>query len=97
MQTVIEGKLASALDLQHCEVVNESRNHNVPEGAESHFKVVLVAEDFVNTRLIQRHKLVHQILASELEVIHALAVHTYTADEWRSRHGDAPMSPPCLN
>ncbi len=28
--------------------------------------------------------------------IHALSMHTYTLSEWQVRHGDAPLSPPCL-
>ena len=28
--------------------------------------------------------------------IHALALHTYTEDEWKEINGSAPMSPPCL-
>jgi BolA protein len=47
--------------------------------------------------LLQRHRIVNQILQKELaESIHALAIHTYTADEWVARHGDTPLSPPCL-
>ena len=46
VQERIIQKLAGSLDLQHLEVVNESGNHNVPAGSESHFKVVLVSEAF---------------------------------------------------
>jgi BolA protein len=57
---------------------------------------VLVADRFEGERLLARHRIVNQILADELAgPVHALALHTYTADEWRERHGDAPMSPPC--
>ena len=31
------------LNLSHLEVVDESQNHSVPDGAESHFKVTAVA------------------------------------------------------
>jgi len=56
-----------------------------------------VSEEFSGKRLIERHRRVNQLLADELSgPVHALAIHTYTAEEWRSRHGDAPMSPPCL-
>jgi BolA family transcriptional regulator, general stress-responsive regulator len=97
VQSVIEEKLAVGLDPSHLEVINESGNHNVPAGSESHFKVVLVAAQFEEQKLIQRHRRVNSILAEELaNQIHALALHTYTADEWRSKNGDAPMSPPCL-
>jgi BolA protein len=28
--------------------------------------------------------------------VHARAIHTYTQAEWQNRHGEVPMSPPCL-
>ena len=78
-------------------MINESANHSVPRGSESHFKVVLVATEFEGQRLIARHRRVNGVLADELaNSIHALALHTYTEAEWRERFGAAPMSPPCL-
>ncbi len=97
VQSTIEEKLVRSLDLEHVEVINESGNHNVPAGSESHFKVVLVSKDFEGKRLIQRHRQINQILADELAgVIHALSIHTYTKAEWLERHADVPLSPPCL-
>lgn len=93
----IEEKLADEFDPEHLEVVNESGNHNVPDGSETHFKVVIVSESFAGERLIARHRRVNEALATELAgPVHALAIHTYTAEDWRKRFGDAPMSPPCL-
>ncbi|MDE0063416.1 MAG: BolA/IbaG family iron-sulfur metabolism protein [Gammaproteobacteria bacterium] len=93
----IERKLAEALEPDHLEVVDESGGHNVPPGSESHFKVVLVAQAFAGERLLNRHRMVNAVLAEELaHDIHALAIHTYTRDEWRRRFGNAPLSPPCL-
>ena len=97
IQALIEEKLAAAIALEHLEVINESGNHNVPPGSESHFKVVLVSTDFDGLRLIARHRQVNQVLKDELAgPVHALAIHTYTPEEWRQKHGTAPMSPPCL-
>lgn len=97
IQSLIEDKLVAALDLQHLEVINESGNHNVPAGSESHFKLVLVASAFEGERLIKRHQTINKILKEELaDHIHALSMHTFTEDEWKDRHGDVPMSPPCL-
>ena len=96
-QTTIETKIADGIDAQHLEVINESNNHNVPAGSESHFKVVLVSNDFEGKNLVARHRAINKILEDELKnKIHALALHTYTESEWRERNGDAPMSPPCL-
>ena len=96
-QEVIESKLANGINALHMDVVNESSNHNVPEGSESHFKVVLVSDDFEGKALLARHRLVNKILEEELQgKIHALALHTYTESEWQDAFGTAPMSPPCL-
>lgn len=93
----IEAKLADAFAPAHLDVVNESSNHNVPEGSETHFKVVVVSEQFGGERMLARHRQVHRALAEELAGgVHALAIHTYTQAEWQARFGDAPMSPPCL-
>jgi BolA protein len=97
IQESIEEKLALALDPAHLEVVNESSQHNVPPNSETHFKVVIVAPGFEGQRKVARHQSVYAALADELAgPVHALAMHTYTANEWRERHGEAPMSPPCL-
>jgi BolA protein len=96
MQQQIESKIAESIQALHLQVVNESGNHNVPEGSESHFKVVLVSPEFSGLSLLQRHKRVNSVLSDELKQIHALALHTYTEDEWNDRFAEAPMSPPCL-
>ena len=93
----IENKLAAALELEHLEVVNESGNHSVPPGSESHFKVVLVSHAFADASRIRRHRQVNGLLADELAgPVHALSIHAFTPDEWRARFGTAPLSPPCL-
>lgn len=97
IQSDIEAKLTKGLKPLHLEVVNESGNHNVPPGSESHFKVVVVSNEFEGKMLIKRHRMINELLADELKnKIHALALHTYTEDEWKEANGNAPMSPPCL-
>ncbi len=97
IQTDIETKLAERFDPDHLDVVNESGSHNVPDGSETHFKVVLVSDAFSGQRAVARHRLVNAALRDELAgPVHALAIHTYTRDEWQQRFGAAPMSPPCL-
>ena len=97
VQSQIESKLANGLSVQHLEVVNESDSHNVPPGSESHFKLVVVAPEFEDKTLINRHRMINAILEEELKgQIHALAMHTYTEQEWNKLSGNAPMSPPCM-
>ncbi|MBZ0251921.1 MAG: BolA/IbaG family iron-sulfur metabolism protein [Candidatus Methylomirabilis sp.] len=97
VRETIERKLAGALPLRHLELENESRNHSVPPGSETHFKAVLVSDAFEGKGLVDRHQMVYRLLAEEMAGgVHALALHTYTAAEWEKRSGGAPMSPPCL-
>lgn len=96
VQSSIENKLSS-LEPQHLEVVNESNNHHVPDNSETHFKVTIVASQFDDMTRIDRHRLINELLQSELKgPVHALAIHAYTDLEWKRRFGEAPMSPPCL-
>jgi BolA protein len=97
IQTQIEQKLRAQFAPLHLEVDNESHMHDMPEGSESHFRVVLVAQQFDGKPLIQRHRAVNAILDEELKgQIHALALHTMTPEEWFAKGGEAPESPPCL-
>ncbi len=97
IQQQIEHKLREAFAPLHLEVDNESHMHNVPAGSESHFRVVLVSEQFDGEPLVQRHRAVNRTLDAELKgQVHALALHTMTPQEWFAKGGEAPESPPCL-
>ena len=97
VQNTIEQKLLAAFSPNHLQVINESNNHNVPPGSESHFKVVVVSSFFSDKRLIQRHRLINAALKDELtNDIHASALHTYTPEEWEKQFGEYPDSPNCL-
>ena len=99
-QETITKKLTDAFAPEHLEVINESYMHSVPEGSESHFKVVIVCDDFKDKMLIARHRLVNKALMEELDKdradggIHALALHTMTMEEWFEK-GKTAESPPC--
>lgn len=97
VQSAIEQRLTAELAPEHLEVVNESHMHSVPANSETHFKVVLVSADFSGQRKVARHQRVYGILAEQLAgPVHALALHTYSPEEWSAREQDAPASPDCL-
>jgi len=96
-KTRIETTLSTALAPLHLEVQDESHMHSVPPGAESHFKVLIVSDDFTSEPPLGRHRRVNRLLASEFQCgLHALAIHAWTPEEWFARGGAAPASPPCL-
>lgn len=93
----IETTLTKGLCPLHLEVADESHMHNVPPGAESHFKVLVVSPAFGEERLVARHRRINALLHPEFTAgLHALAIHAWTPEEWFAKGGgDAPPSPPC--
>lgn len=60
IETSIRDTLTDNLQPVHLEVINESYMHNVPKGAETHFKVLVVSEKFENLALIKVNLMVHK-------------------------------------
>lgn len=97
MQQTITDKLNGTLRPTYLEVINESHQHNVPTGSESHFKVIIVSPNFKGRSLVQRHQVINELLKDELaENLHALSLKTYTPEEWTERQESVEASPPCL-
>ncbi|KAK3927387.1 Dolichyl pyrophosphate Man9GlcNAc2 alpha-1,3-glucosyltransferase [Frankliniella fusca] len=61
------------------EVVDESN------GCGGQFSVTLVSDKFEGKSRLQRHQLVHSILAEELKVIHAFSQKTLTPEQWETQ------------
>jgi BolA protein len=96
VQDQVEQRLTEHFSPLFAEIVNESHMHSVPPGSESHFKVTLVSHAFEGLGLVKRHQEVYRILQPLMGApIHALALHTYTENEWSERSG-SPDSPNCM-
>ncbi|MDA9032858.1 BolA family transcriptional regulator [Gammaproteobacteria bacterium] len=96
IETQIVNILKTSMNLSSLKIINESFLHNVPEGSESHFKIVIVSSDFINLTMIQRHKLVHKKLDNLMTKIHALSIHAFDESEFKLN----PIileSPECAN
>jgi BolA protein len=91
MRETIRERL-SGLASQHCEVLDESHMHS--RGLETHFKAVLVSPEFEGLNAVKRHQKVYARMGELMGRIHALALHTYTPQEWAAQ-GVAPDSPTC--
>jgi BolA protein len=97
VQNQIETKLQEAFAPEYLQVENESHMHAVPANSETHFKATIVSALFDGQRLLARHRKVNQLLAQELAgPVHALALHTYTPQEWTKHASSVPDSPNCL-
>lgn len=93
VQQTIEQKLNDAFNVSFLQIDNESHMHSGP-ASESHFKVVLVTDDFADMNKVKMHQAVYKVLAEELAgSVHALALHTYDQASWQNQ---APGSPQCM-
>ncbi|MBE2898893.1 BolA/IbaG family iron-sulfur metabolism protein [Pasteurellaceae bacterium TAE3-ERU1] len=93
-QQQIEAILHAEFAPHFLSVENESHLHSSGKGADSHFRIVLVSDAFDGKRAVARHQLVYQALNQGNNGVHALALHTFTAQEWAERD-EVIASPRC--
>eukprot|EP01027_Heterolobosea_sp_BB2_P005718 GEZU01008703.1.p1 GENE.GEZU01008703.1~~GEZU01008703.1.p1 ORF type:complete len:121 (-),score=18.69 GEZU01008703.1:14-376(-) len=81
-------KLTAALKPVSLNIVDESykhAGHAAMKGLaarETHFLVEIVSDEFKGKTLLQRHKMVNELLAEELRTgVHALSIQTRTPEE----------------
>ncbi|XP_042337817.1 bolA-like protein 2 [Plectropomus leopardus] len=73
----IREKLMKELEAVHVEVEDTSSNR-----CAASFKVLVVSSQFEGKPLLQRHRMVNNCLAKELEQIHAIEQKTLTPEQW---------------
>ena len=96
IESQIINTLSTSMNLSSLKIINESFMHNVPKGSESHFKIVVVTNDFNNLSIIKRHKFIYKTLDNLMNKIHALSIHAFNEEEFKLK----PIildSPECAN
>ena len=82
----IESKIRSALNVLKIEIIDESskhKSHNFQSISNiSHLKIKIISNDFLETSKINRHKLLHKILADEIKLMHSISFSLYTELEY---------------
>lgn len=86
LQDRMREKLMIGLEPQRLDIVNESHLHaghrNSPGTGDSHFRILVVSPKFTGLGRLQRHRIVNELLADEMQgKIHALALATYAPGE----------------
>ena len=74
--------LNMAFSVEHLYLENESFMHNVPPNSESHFKLVIVSNDFSDLSRVKRHQNIYSALSDVMNKIHALSIQAFTLDEY---------------
>lgn len=91
--TVIEqlkSKLTQALEAAHVEIVDDSWRHaghlEAKPGLEAtHLTITVVSSRFEGVSLMDRHRLVHEVLKEARENhLHALQLKTLTPGQWQN-------------
>ena len=94
-ETIVEC-LNKEFAVEYLFLENESSMHNVPPDSESHFKLVIVSDDFIELTKVKRHKIIYQTLVETMKKIHALSIQAFTTEEFNTN----PVilsSPDCSN
>jgi BolA protein len=79
LQTRMREKLMIALNPTRLDLVNESHLHaghsSSPGTGESHFRLLVVSDNFTGKSRVARHRIVNDVVQDELrDGVHALAI-----------------------
>ena len=92
----INTRISSAYKCTQLDVRNESHQHNVPPGSETHFKLLIISDDFEGLTRVKRHQAIYALLSDLLASgIHALSLYVYTTREWATQSQGVADSPQC--
>lgn len=92
----IEQQLLSEFNPLFLLVEDESKNHHVPENAQTHFKIIMATPQFTDLSRIHRHRLINKLLKEELDTgMHALSMYLYSPTEWETQDKSHLNSPSC--
>lgn len=84
---ILEEKLINNFSPSFLKIIDETHKHighaGNNNGAETHFKVIVVSDYFKDIPRVKRHREIYNLLDKELkDNIHALALEVYTIAEW---------------
>ncbi|QCI23434.1 BolA family protein [Buchnera aphidicola] len=93
----IKSILTSTFQIEVIKIRNESKLHSKFITNHSHFKIIIVSNDFVKYSLLQRHRKIYHLLSTYISryKIHGLALYTYTINEWKEKIKTNLISPIC--
>ena len=92
----IVSQLNLSFDIENIFLENESFMHNVPPNSETHFKLVIVSNDFTELTNLKRHQCIYKALNDTMTRIHALSIQAFTLHEYL-KNPIILKSPDCAN
>ena len=86
IEYIMKERLSDSLGLIHFEVkdfTGRHLNHKQHDGG-FHLEAIIVSDDFTSKNLVERHRLVYEIMGNLMQKeIHALSMKTLTNEEWQ--------------
>ncbi|CAF0930324.1 unnamed protein product [Brachionus calyciflorus] len=84
-------------DSVHKEVLNTSWKHS--RGSETHFEVHLVSDKFENKSILEKNRMLNEILKEEIKMIHSISYRLLPLSKWTVKDRDNLniKNPPCVN
>ena len=95
IQDTIKKTLIKEFNPSVLKIVNESYMHSVPKNAETHFKLLIVSDFFMNITQVKRHLIIYKSLEDIMKQIHALSIHSFDENEY-SKNPIILDSPNCV-
>ena len=96
IQDTIKETLIKDFNPSVLKIVNESYMHNVPQDSETHFKLLIVSDFFMNISQVKRHQIIYKSLEEIMKQIHALSINSFDETEY-SKNPIILDSPNCIN
>tara|TARA_B100001113_G_scaffold152411_1_gene124840 strand:+ start:68 stop:370 length:303 start_codon:yes stop_codon:yes gene_type:complete len=96
IRNIIKESLIKDFNPSVLKIINESFKHNVPQGSESHFKILIVSEEFKDIQKVKRHQFIYKSLSTIMKKIHALSIDCFDEEEY-SANPKILDSPNCAN
>ena len=96
IQDAIKETLIKDFNPSVLKIVNESYMHSVPQDSETHFKLVIVSDFFMNISQVKRHQIIYKSLEEIMKQIHALSINSFDETEY-SKNPIILDSPNCVN
>lgn len=80
----------------YIDVVDESHKHALQSGVPTHFKIIVVSNQFENCNLLKRHRMVNEKIRDLVSGLRAVSLSTLTPSEWETTgFQDSMRSPNC--
>ena len=82
----IKKYLVSKINTINIEIYNNSKFHKYAKDGLTHLKILIVSDDFINIRTINRHRLIFKKLNEiHKKKIYSVTLYTYTLNEWKNK------------